>query len=107
MSELTAEAVYQQLRKLPSDERARFFQLLGRLTLDDEDQSHEQVFGHLAEAEFTAAQAADYLDVSLSTFRRYVQTQRIRSCAQIGRSDMYATKDLKTFKRALRAVKGA
>lgn len=35
--------------------------------------SHEQLFGHLAEAEFTATEAAEYLEVSIPTFRRYVQ----------------------------------
>jgi excisionase family DNA binding protein len=107
MSQHTAEAVYRELRKLPSDERTKFFQLLGEAGFKEENQSHEQVFGHLVGAEFTAAQAAEYLEVSMSTFRRYVQAGRIQACTRIGRSDMYATKDLKTFKRALREVKGA
>ncbi len=44
----------------------------------DEDMRHEQLFGHLAEYAFTAAQAAEYLEVSISTFRRYVATGRYR-----------------------------
>lgn len=107
MNQYTAEAVFETLRNLPRNERTKFFQLLGEVGLHAENQSHEQVFGHLTNAEFTAAQAADYLDVSMSTFRRYVQAMRIRTCSRIGRSDMFATKDLKVFKRALRDVKGA
>ena len=101
----TAEAVFKELRQLPSNERAKFFQLLGENVLQEENHSHEQVFGHLAGAELTATQAAHYLDVSMSTFRRYVHAKRINPCTRIGRSDMYATKDLKAFKRALREVK--
>lgn len=105
MSQNTAEFIYQQLRKLSSNERARFFQLLGEFALRDENHSHEEVFGHLAGAEFTATQAADYLDVSMSTFRRYVTAKRIQASSQVGRSDLFATKDLKKFKKALRDVK--
>jgi hypothetical protein len=43
----------------------------------------------------------------MSTFRRYVQSKRIQACSQIGRSDMYATQQLKAFKRALREAKGS
>lgn len=104
MSPHTAEAVFHELRQLPSNERAKFFQLLGEIVLKEENHSHEQVFGHLASAQFTAAQAAHYLDVSMSTFRRYVQAKRINACTRIGRSEMYATKDLKAFKRARHEV---
>jgi DNA-directed RNA polymerase specialized sigma24 family protein len=107
MNQHTAEAVFQNLQNLPSKERTKFFQLLGEVSLDAENQRHEQVFGHLNGAEFTAAQAADYLDVSMSTFRRYVYTKRLKASGRIGRSDMFATKELKIFKRALRDVKGA
>ncbi|HEX9173838.1 MAG TPA: helix-turn-helix domain-containing protein [Telluria sp.] len=103
MSQQTAEAVFQDLRKLSSNERTRFFQLLSS-GLQEENSTHEQVFGHLTAMEFTAAQAAEYLEVSMSTFRRYVNAQRIRACRTVGRSAMFSTKDLKTFKRALREV---
>lgn len=106
MKPVTADVVFQNFRKLTATERARFYQLLGESTLDDDKQTHEEVFGHLLNAEFTAAEAAEYLDVSISTFRRYVRDQKIRAASQIGRSDMFATSDLKAFKRALREVKG-
>ena len=34
----------------------------------DEAMNHQQLFGHLAENEFTAAQAVEYLQVSMSTY---------------------------------------
>ncbi|MBD8529150.1 MULTISPECIES: helix-turn-helix domain-containing protein [unclassified Massilia] len=106
MNHPTADAVFQDFRKLTKKERARFYELLSENSLSDEDLSHEQVFGHLSGAEFTAAEAAQYLDVSMSTFRRYVSASKIRATSQIGRSDMFATADLKAFKRSLREVKG-
>lgn len=47
--------------------------MLSEIVFPDDDSSHEQLFGHLSEAEFTAAEAAEYLEVSIPTFRRYVQ----------------------------------
>jgi len=69
--------------------------------------SHDEVFGHLAGDEFTAAEAAEYLGVSISTFRRHVAQGRIRASSEVGRSHLFATKDLKTFKQAVQDVKGS
>lgn len=104
MSQHTAEAVFEDLRKLSINERTKFFQLLSS-GIQEADSTHEQVFGHLATMEFTAAQAAEYLDISMSTFRRYVNAERLHASSKIGRSDMYATKDLRAFKRSLRDIK--
>ncbi|MET0858216.1 MAG: helix-turn-helix domain-containing protein [Telluria sp.] len=106
MSEHTAEAVIRDLRNLSTNERTKFFELLS-FGLQEEDSTHEQVFGHLAQMQLTAAQAADYLDISMSTFRRYVNAERLRASSEIGRSDMFSTKDLKAFKSSLRDVKRA
>jgi excisionase family DNA binding protein len=38
---------------------------------------HQQLFGHLARDEFTADEAAEYLEVSMSTFRRFVASGRL------------------------------
>jgi hypothetical protein len=57
--------------------------------------SHEQVFGHLACAEFTVAESAEYLDVSISTFCRYVADGKIPVSKKL-----FAAKDLKAFKRS-------
>jgi excisionase family DNA binding protein len=106
MNQHTAEAVFKNFRKLPSSERAKFFGLLSEGVIKDENFSHEEVFGGLANDEFTAAEAAEYIGISMSTFRRYVSNQRLRASSEIGRSQLFATKDLKAFKRSLREVKG-
>jgi excisionase family DNA binding protein len=105
MSQVTAEVVYENFTRLASNERARFFALLAEPSVQGQNFSHEQVFGHLAGDEFTAAEAADYLEVSISTFRRYVASGRIQASSEMGRNQLFATKALKAFKRALRDVK--
>ncbi|MGK5080745.1 helix-turn-helix domain-containing protein [Janthinobacterium sp. HLX7-2] len=105
MSQVTAEAVYKNFTQLGSNERARFFALLASPSTQGENFSHDQVFGHLAEDEFTALEAAEYLGVSISTFRRHVSHGRIRASGEVGRNQLFATKHLKAFKRSLQDVK--
>jgi excisionase family DNA binding protein len=71
-----------------------------------ENFTHEEVFGHLAEHEFSSQEAADYLEVSMSTFRRYVRDGKISASTEVGKNLLFATKTLKAFKRSLREVKG-
>ena len=106
MSNLTAQTIFLEFCKLPSNERAKFYALLAEGGLAEENQSHEQVFGHLAGAEFSASDAAAYLEVSMSTFRRLVADGRLRASKEIGRSQLFSTKDLKSFKRSRQEIKG-
>lgn len=106
MNQPTAEAVYRAFRKLSVDERARFYTLLAEPGLANDNLTHQQVFGHLAAEEFTSKEAADYLDVSIATFRRYVKARRISPSSEMGKNHLYAASELKAFKRSLHAVKG-
>lgn len=105
MGQVTATTVYESFTQLTTGERAKFFALLAESSVQGQNFSHEQVFGHLAEDEFTAMEAAEYLDVSISTFRRYVAQGKIKASNEVGRNQLFATKDLKAFKRSLQAVK--
>jgi len=102
---LTAEDLFAEMKTMPATERSRFFAMLGEVLFQGDDCSHEQLFGHLAEAEFTAPEAAEYLEVSMPTFRRYVQGGKLKPSHRVGRSQMFATRALKAFKRSLRDVK--
>ena len=79
---------------------------MGSKFLLDDNLTHEQVFGHLAEVEFTAQEAAEYLEIAIATFRRYVQGGKLNPSRVVGRSQMFSTHDLKAFKRSLRDVRG-
>lgn len=105
MRQITAEEVYLSFTRLPANERARFFALLAEPAPQSQNFSHEQVFGHLAGARFTAQEAAEYLGVSMATFRRYVAHGKLKARAEVGRSQLFATEDLKHFKRALQEVR--
>lgn len=63
--------------------------------------NHEQVFGHLRNAAFSAEEAAEFLEISMPTFRRYVQSGKIKPKELIGRSQLFGTIDLRKLKQKL------
>jgi len=101
----TAEELLAEMKMMPLSERSRFFNLLAANFFQDDNFSHEQVFGHLDSALFTAQEAAEYLEVSIATFRRYVQSGKLKPNHQVGRSQMFSTPDLKAYKKLLSNVK--
>jgi hypothetical protein len=102
----TAEELFTNMQSLPNRERVRFFTMLGAKAFQSQTAiyTHDEVFGDLAKDNFTAAQAAEYLEMSMATFRRYVQGGKIHPTRVIGRNQFFLGKDLKLFKRALRDV---
>ncbi len=103
---MTAEDLFQDLKKMPTAERQKFFVILSTNAFRGEDMSHEELFGHLANDNFTAQEAAEYLEVSMSTFRRFVLGGRLAPSSTVGRNQMFAVPDLKAFKKALQTAKG-
>ena len=63
------------------------------------DFSHEQVFGHLALEPLFAAEAAEYLGISLPTLHRYVQAGKLLPSHIVGRKQMFSVNDLRAYKR--------
>ena len=103
---MTAESLFQCLQRMPGMERERFFALLCASAFRGEDLGHEELFGHLAGDEFIAKEAAEYLDVSMSTFRRFVASGRLHRSSTVGRNQMFSVPDLKVFKKALKVARG-
>lgn len=99
---MTAEDLFQDLKQLPAIELQKFFGILSARAFRSDDLSHEQLFGHLTDDTFTATEAAEYLEVSLSTFRRHVASGKLVPNATVGRNQLFAVLDLKRFKKALR-----
>lgn len=62
--------------------------------------THQEVFGHLKDEMFLAQDAAEYLEVSMPTFRRYVQSGKIIPAKVIAGCQLYSTIDLRKFKQA-------
>ena len=96
---LTAQDLFSEMQRMPATERAKFFLLLSTNAFRDDDFSHEQVFGHLTREPLSAAEAAEYLEISLPTLRRYVQAKKLIPSHVVGRNQMFAANDLRAYKR--------
>ena len=68
----------------------------------EDDFTHEQVFGHLQQEPFAAGEAAEYLEVSLPTMRRYVQSGKFVPSHVVGCNQMFSAQTLRAFKRTRR-----
>jgi excisionase family DNA binding protein len=101
---LTAEDLYSEMKQMPPHERTRFFSLLANNAFRDNDFTHEQVFGSVHAEPFSSSEAAEYLEVSMPTFRRYVQAGKLNPTQVIGRSQLFDTLTLRSFKRAQRRL---
>lgn len=97
---LTAEDLYSEMKKMPPSERVRFFSLLSSNAFRDDDFTHEQVFGETHQEPFSAFEAAEYLEVSLPTLRRYVQSGKLVPSHVVGRNQMFSAQTLRAFKRS-------
>ena len=97
---LTAEDLFFEMKRMPAMERARFFSLLTGSAYRDDDFTHEQVFGHLQREQFSVGEAAEYLEISIPTLRRYVQTGKLVPSHIVGRNQMFSAQALRMFKRA-------
>ena len=102
----TAEDLFRDLQRMPAREREKFFVLLSNIAFRGEDLDHEELSGHLSGDEFTAEEACEYLEVSMSTFRRYVTGGKLQPSSTVGRSQLFAVPDLKDFKKARGVAKG-
>jgi excisionase family DNA binding protein len=66
-----------------------------------QEYTHYQIFGHLKEATFSAEEAAEYLEISIPTLRRYMQSGRLKPSTTIGRSQLFSSSDLKLLKQKI------
>ena len=98
---MTAEDMFDQVKKMPTKEWVKFFSLIAINAFQENNFTQEQVFGHLRNDTFSAEEAAEYLEVSMPTFRRYVQSGKIKPKELIGRSQLFGTIDLRKLKQKL------
>ena len=104
---MTAEKLFSDVQKISSSERQKFFNLLAERAFRDKDNcSHEELFGDLKDAYFTASEAAEYLEISMATCRRYVRDGKISVSAEMGNNHLFLLDDLRKLKAAMKLVKG-
>jgi excisionase family DNA binding protein len=75
--------------------------LMPNITSSTESFSHSQLFGHLKNSLFSADEAAQYLEVSMPTFRRYVQVGKLKPTQNVGRSQLFSSADLRRLKQKI------
>lgn len=97
---LTAEDLYAEMKRMSASERIRFFSMLASNAFREDDFTHEQVFGETHQEPFSAWEAAEYLEVSVPTLRRYVQSGKLVPSHVIGRNQMFSAQTLRAFKRS-------
>jgi excisionase family DNA binding protein len=98
---MTAEDLFAQVQKMPAKERLKFFSLVAINAFKETEYTHDQVFGHLKTEAFSAEEAAEYLEISIPTLRRYVQSGRLKPSTTIGRSQLFSSADLKLLKQKI------
>jgi excisionase family DNA binding protein len=98
---ITAEDLFAQVKQMPAKERIKFFSLIAINAFKESDYTHDQVFGKLKNETFSAEEAAEYLEVSLPTLRRYVQSGKLKPTTVIGRSQLFSSADLRLLKQKL------
>lgn len=95
-----ANSLFTQYKSLNGIEKAAF-----RALIQEENLSTEEVFGHLKGKEFSSQDSADYLGVSIPTFRRYLANKRLSASSTIGRNHLYRLEDLRSLKKELKLKK--
>ena len=98
---MNAEHLFAHVQRKPSKARIKLFSLVAKNAFQETEYTHEQVFGHLRNATFSAEEAAEFLEVSLPTLRRYVQAGRLKPTSIIGRSQLFSSADLKLLKQKI------
>jgi len=96
---MNAEDMFIEMKRMPSAERIKLFSLLAANAFRDNDFTHEQVFGALHQEPFSATEAAEYLEISMPTLRRHVQSGKLVPSHVVGRNQMFSAQSLRAFKR--------
>ena len=95
---ITAEKVYNEILEMPVREREKLFAVIARRGFEKDEYSHDEVFGDIREAPFTIQEAAEYLEVSVITIRRWVKAGKLKA-DRIGKSLVFNVDALKKVKK--------
>ncbi len=100
-----AEELFEKIKGMPENERLKLFALiLNRAFKEQDNYSYSEVFGQLKTDLFSATEAAKYLEISIPTLRRLVQSNKLLPQQVIGRTQLFKVEDLRILKH-LKSVK--
>lgn len=63
--------------------------------------THSDLFGYLKDERFSEQDAAEYLEVSMPTFWRTIQSGKLIPAEIVGRSQRFSSADLRKFKKSV------
>ncbi len=95
---ITAEKVYKEILEMPVKEREKLFIVIARKGFEKDLFSHDEVFDDIRRSPFTVKEAAEYLEVSEITLRRWIKAGKIAS-ERIGRNFFFEVDALKAIKK--------
>lgn len=61
---------------------------------------HTKSFGYLGNAMFAASEAAEYLEISIATFRRHLKANKITAITEVGSVHLYSLNALRELKKS-------
>jgi excisionase family DNA binding protein len=96
---ITAEKVFDELVGMPVKEREKLFSMIGRFGFEKDAYTHDEVFGDLNDYPFTIKEAAQYLEVSEITVRRWMKDSTIVPSGKLGRNWVFDADYLSEFKK--------
>ena len=95
---ITAEKVYKDILEMPVKEREKLFTVIARKGFEKDLYRYNEVFDDIRRLPFTVKEAAEYLEVSEITLRRWVSAGKI-AYERIGRNIFFEVDELKTIKK--------
>ncbi len=95
---ITAEKVYKEILEMPIKEREKLFTVIARKGFEKDVFRHDEVFDDIRRLPFTVKEAAEYLEISEITLRRWIKAGKITS-DRIGRNIFFEVDELKAIKK--------
>ena len=95
---ITAQKVYREILAMPVKERERLFAVIARHGFEKDSYTHDEVFADLRQSPFTVREAAEYLEISEITVRRWVKDATLKS-KRLGKNIVFDIDELKAFKK--------
>lgn len=94
---ITAEKLYRDMLEMPVEEREKLFAVIARRGFEKDTYSRREVFDDIRRAPFTTKEAAEYLEISEITLRRWIKAGKI-PFKRMGRNLLFDVDELKSFK---------
>jgi len=97
---ITAEKVFDELVAMPIKEREKLFSMIARVGFEKDVFTHDDVFGDLNDYPFTVKEAAQYLEVSEITVRRWMKEGTLKPSKKLGKNWIFDADYLSEFKKS-------